>query len=145
MQNFFWPGMFIDISRYCTSCSACQKGTPKCRKPKARLVSIPKIEVPFSRVAIDFVGPLAMTEKRDRYILVKMDYAMRYPEAFPMRNQDAESVANALIKVFSRVGVPKEIISDQGSNFVSALISELCKMLKVQKISTTPTILKQTS
>ena len=62
-----------------------------------------------------------------------------------MRNQDAESVANALIKVFSRVGVPKEIISDQGSNFVSALISELCKMLKVQKISTTPTILKQTS
>ena len=53
MQYFFWPGMNIDISRYCMSCSACQKGTPKCRKPKARLVPIPKIEVPFSRVAID--------------------------------------------------------------------------------------------
>ena len=68
---------------------------------------IPKIEVPFSRVAIDFVGPLAMTEKRDRYILVKMDYATRYPEAFSMRNQDAESVAIGMIKMFSRVGVPK--------------------------------------
>ena len=63
-----------------------------------------------------------------------------------MRNQDAESVANALIEMFSRVGVPKEIISDQGSNFMSALISELCKMLKVQKFSTIPIILncKQT-
>ena len=51
-QNFCWPGIYIDISRYCKSCSACQKGTPK-----ARLVPIPPIEVPFSRVAIDCVGP----------------------------------------------------------------------------------------
>ena len=44
-------------------------------------------------------------------------------------------VANALIEMFSRLGVPKEIISDQRSNFMSTLISELFKMLKVQKIS----------
>lgn len=67
-----------------------------------------------------------------------MDYATRFPEAFPMKNQDAESVANALIEMFSRVGFPKEILSDQGTNFMSSLISELCKMLKVRKLSTTP-------
>ena len=61
-----------------------------------------------------------------------------------MRNQDAESIANALKKVFSRVGVPKEIISDQESNLMSALISELCKMLKVQRFQLPPAILKQT-
>ena len=43
-----------------------------------------------------------------------------------MRSQDAESVANALIEMFSRVGVRTEIISDQGRNFMSVLISELC-------------------
>lgn len=66
-----------------------------------------------------------------------MDYATRFPDAFPMKNQDAESVANALIEMFSRVGFPKEILSDQGTNFMSSLISELCKMLKVRKMSTT--------
>ena len=78
------------------SCSACQKGKPKGRTPKARLVSIPTIEVPFSRVTIDFVGPLPTTEKKNRYILICMDYAARYPEACPMRRR----VANALIEMF---------------------------------------------
>ena len=96
-QNFFWPGIHIDISRYCKSYSTCQKGTPKGRTPKARLVPIPPIEVPFSRVAIHFVGPLPMTEKKKRLILVCMDYANRYQEAFPMRSQDSERVANALL------------------------------------------------
>ena len=63
MQHFSGLGMYIDISRYCKSCSACPKGTPK-----ARLVPIPPIEVPFSRVAIDFVGTLQTTEKKNRYI-----------------------------------------------------------------------------
>ena len=47
-------------------------------------------------------------------------------------------VANALIEMVWRLGVPKEIISDQRSNFMFTLISELCKMLKVQKISIFP-------
>ena len=144
MQNFFWPGMYSDISRYCKSCSTYQKGTANGITPKARLVRIPPIDDPFLSVAIDFVGSLPMTEKKNRYILVCVGYATQYPEAFPMRSQDAESVANALIEMFSRVGVRTEIISDQGRNFMSVLISELCKMPKVQKISTTPIILKQT-
>ena len=49
------------------------------------------------------------------YILVCMDYATRYQEAFPMRSQDSEINANALMEMCSRVGVPKEIISGQGS------------------------------
>lgn len=137
MQNFFWQSMNIDIPRYCNSCSICQKVTQKGRTPKAKLVPIPKIDVPFSRVAIDFVGPLPMTEKKPRYILV-WDYASRFPEAFPMKNQDAESVANALIEMFSRVGFSKEILSDQRTNFMSSRLSELNKMLKVRKLSTTP-------
>ncbi|XP_062589077.1 uncharacterized protein LOC134250727 [Saccostrea cucullata] len=130
MQHFFWPGMYIDISRFCKSCSICQKGTPKGRTPKAPLIPIPPIEEPFSRIAIDFVGPLPLTEKKNRYILVCMDYSTRYPEAFPLKNQEAETVANTLIELFSRVGVPNEILSDQGTNFMSTLMTELCKLLQ---------------
>ncbi|XP_062594005.1 uncharacterized protein LOC134255486 [Saccostrea cucullata] len=138
MQHFFWPGMYIDISRFCKSCSICQKGTPKGRTPKAPLIPIPPIEEPFSRIAIDFVGPLPLTEKKNRYILICMDYSTRYPEAFSLKNQEAETVANTLIELFSRVGVPNEILSDQGTNFMSTLMTELCKLLQVRKLTTTP-------
>ena len=47
------------------------------------------------------------------------DYATRYPEAVPLKSIDAESVTEELIKVFARVGVPREIVTDQGANFTS--------------------------
>ncbi|KAL5019661.1 hypothetical protein ScPMuIL_002553, partial [Solemya velum] len=105
---------------------------------KAPLVPIPHMEEPFSRIAIDFVGPLPLTERKNRYILVCVDYATRYPEAFALSNQNAETVAECLVSLFSRVGVPKEILSDQGSNFMSDLMKELCRLLSIKKLSSTP-------
>ena len=70
MQHFYWPGIFKDVSRYCKSCPDCQKGTAKGRIHKVPLVSVPTIEEPFKRVAIDFVGPLPLTDAKNRYILV---------------------------------------------------------------------------
>ena len=55
------------------------------------------------------------------YILVICDYTTRYPEAVPLKSIDAESVAEELIKVFARVGVPREILTDQGANFTSQI------------------------
>ena len=87
---------------------------------------------------MDIVGPLPRSEKGNRYVLVVCDYATRYPEAVPMRQIDAASVADELIKIFSRVGVPQEILTDQGSNFTSQLLAELYRMLHVKPIRTTP-------
>ena len=55
-----------------------------------------------------------------------------------MKHVDASSVAEELIKVFSRVGVPREILTDQGTNFTSRLLIELYRMLHIQPIRTTP-------
>ncbi|KAL5013072.1 hypothetical protein ScPMuIL_011623 [Solemya velum] len=137
LQCFFWPGIFIDVANYCKSCPECQKGKSKGIQ-KAPLVPIPHMEEPFSRIAIDFVGPLPLTERKNRYILVCVDYATRYPEAFALCNQNAETVAECLVSLFSRVGVPKEILSDQGSNFMSDLMKELCRLLSIKKLSSTP-------
>ena len=71
-------------------------------------------------------------------ILVICDYATRYPEAIPLRSIDAEHIAEELIKVFSRVGVPKEILTDQGSNFTSQLLAEVYRLLQIQPIKTSP-------
>jgi hypothetical protein len=61
IQHFFWPAIFNDISDYCRSCPDCQIGSAKGRVPRAPLISIPPMDEPFQRIALDFVGPLPMT------------------------------------------------------------------------------------
>jgi transposase InsO family protein len=58
-------------------------------------------------------------------------YATSYPGAIPLKNQEAETVADALISMFSRVGVPKELLTDQGSNFMLDLIKQVLMVLFV--------------
>ena len=65
-----------------------------------------------------------------------MDYATRYPEAIPLRNVSSKVVADALIQYFSRVGIPDELVSDQGSNFLGYLKTQLYEQLGISKIRT---------
>lgn len=87
---------------------------------------------------MDVVGPLERSKAGHRYILVICDYATRYPEAFPLRNTKARQVANSLIQLFSRVGVPKEILTDQGTNFTSKILRQVYSLLGIRGIKTTP-------
>ena len=64
---------------------------------------------------MDVVGPLDKSRAGHKYILVICDYATRYPEAFPLRNTKSRQVANSLIQLLTRVGIPREIITDQGN------------------------------
>mgnify|MGYP000091361383 CR=1 FL=1 len=105
---------------------------------KAPLISLPIIDVPFSRISMDVVGPLERSRAGHRYILVLCDYATRYPEAFPLRNTKARQVANCLIQLFSRVGIPKEVLTDQGTNFTSRSLKQVYSMLGIRGIRTTP-------
>lgn len=94
---------------------------------------------PFERIAMDLVGPLKKSRRGNRYILTIVDYATRYPEAIALPSTEAERIAKELIKVFSRVGIPEEILTDQGANFiVSTLLQELYVLLHVRRIRTSP-------
>ncbi|KAM7133958.1 uncharacterized protein RBU57_017819 [Macrochelys suwanniensis] len=85
--------------------------------------SLPIREEPFQKVAMNRVGPLSRaTRSGKKYILVVVDFATRYPEAVPLFSIEGDTVANALLTIFSRVGFPKEVLIDQGSNFMSALL-----------------------
>ena len=66
------------------------------------------------------------------------DYATRYPEAFALKFVDAENVTEALMTMFLRVGVPKEILTNQGTNFTSKLLADLYHLLQVKTMKTSP-------
>ena len=102
------------------------------------MISMPVIELPFQRIAMDIVGPLPRTQRGNRFILTVCDYATRYPEAIAMPSTEAPRVARELVKLFSHVGIPDEILTDQGANFMSTLLEEMYQLLHIKKIRTTP-------
>ena len=136
---FYWPGIQGDVTRYCKSCDVCQKTVNKGSVPKVPLEKMPLIDKPFKRVAIDLVGPIGPpSEDGHRYILTLVDFATRYPEAVPLKNIDTETVAEALVDIFSRLGVPEEILSDLGTQFVSECMKEVTRLLSIKQLTTTP-------
>lgn len=91
--DFVWPGMSGDIRRYCQTCDICQRAVPKGKVPKATLISMPLVDQPFEKVAVDIIGPMIpCSERGHRYVLVMVDYATRYPEATVLKDIRAETV-----------------------------------------------------
>ena len=136
LQRFYWPTLYHDVAEYCQSCPPCQKSSSRAVK-RAPLVPLPIIDTPFKRIAMDIIGPLPRSKSGKKYILVVCDYATRYPEAIPLKTIDAAQIAEELLQLFARVGIPEEILTDQGSNFTSQLLMEIYSMLHVHPIRTT--------
>ncbi|XP_068205216.1 uncharacterized protein [Palaemon carinicauda] len=91
------------------------------------------------RVSVDIIGKIhPPSEKGHQFILTMMDHASRYPDAVPLKNIDSESVAEALVDMFSRVGVPEEILSDLGTQFTSDCMKEVARLLSMRQLTTTP-------
>ena len=119
-RHFYWPTLFSDVAEYCRRCPECQR-TTKGSQHKIPLIPLPVMQEPFETIAMDIIGPLPRSRRGNQCILVVCDYATRYPEAMALWKVDAGSVVEQLIQLFSRVGIPREILSDQGTNFMSQL------------------------
>uniref|UniRef100_A0A8K9XER4 Integrase catalytic domain-containing protein n=1 Tax=Oncorhynchus mykiss TaxID=8022 RepID=A0A8K9XER4_ONCMY len=85
---------------------------------------------------MDLVGPLPKSARGHEYILVVIDYATKFPEAIPLRNMLSKGISKELFMMFSRVGLPKTILTDQGTPFMSRLMKDLCRLYQVQQICT---------
>ena len=87
---------------------------------------------------MDVFGPLNRTKVCNKYILVLMDYATELPEAFALRNVTAETIVNCLIEATARIVVPQEMLTDNGSNFMSKVMKKYCSMTGIKQIRTSP-------
>uniref|UniRef100_A0A8C5PP86 Gypsy retrotransposon integrase-like protein 1 n=1 Tax=Leptobrachium leishanense TaxID=445787 RepID=A0A8C5PP86_9ANUR len=138
-RAFFWPRLSEDTREYCRTCPVCQKTGKAGDHPKAPLHPMPIIQEPFSRVAVDIIGPLPRPSATGkRYILTVVDYATRYPEAVALANIQADTVADALLRVLTRVGFPREILSDQGTQFTAELTQQLWRLCGVKALHSAP-------
>ena len=133
--HFHWPRLAKEVTSYCRSCDVCQR-LGKGQKPApAPLIPLPLISQPFTRVAMDIVGPLPTCSKSgNRFILTVLDLATHYPEAIALPGHTAMQVAQALSQVFSHFGFPDEILSDQGSDFMSDLMQIFLHDFKITQL-----------
>ena len=102
-------------------------------------IQLHQVGAPLERVAMDILGPLPPTRQSIRYILVIMDYLTKWPEAYALPNQEAEFVAQAFGEGFvCRHGITEEVHTEQGGNFESELLKQVCSLLSIRKTRTTP-------
>ncbi|GFN97038.1 reverse transcriptase [Plakobranchus ocellatus] len=136
IQNqFYWPGMYREINKNVKSCHICQKCSKKGpATSRAPLQKMPVITTPFHRLAIDLVGPLAKSDRGHSFILTVVDVATRWVEAVAVKETTTEMVAEALLTIYARLGIPKEILSDHGPQFISDLMNQVCRLIGIKHV-----------
>ena len=97
------------------------------RKETLRLLNEYIVGTPMERIALDILAPLPVTLQGSKYILVISDYFTKWTECYVISNQEATTVADKLVNEFiSQFGVPRQLHSDQATNFESNVMAEIC-------------------
>jgi len=136
-QRFFWMKMRSDVEIFCKQCIKCASRSRRSRKMKASMKQY-IVGEPLERVGMDIMGPLPCSDYGNKYVLVVADYFTKWLTAIPIANQEAATVASHFVEKFVSVfGVPKQLHTDQGTNFQSRLFRELCEVLGIDKTRTT--------
>ena len=123
------------MARFCKSCDICQRTIRKGCVTKDSLGKLPLIDTPFKPVSVQLVRPIEPRSDK-KSILTMMDYATRYPEAVVLPSIETERAAEALIAIFSRVGIPIEMLIEHESRVTIEVMNEVSRLLSLQQLTT---------
>jgi hypothetical protein len=134
-KEVYWQGMIRDIKQFVGSCETCQRF--KSHNPQIPTEKMPIPTQPFEDVSMDVVGPVPSSSTGYQYVLVIQDRLSRWLIFVPMRNSSAETIARLFLTEWvCQFGVPKRILTDRGSNFLSHTMKELNSSLGVHHVKT---------
>ena len=136
-RRFYWPGNKKDITRWCHRCREC--GARKPKKNRRAPLQQDTAGMPMERIALDIMGPLPRSNSGNSYILVIGDYFTKWTQAHALPDHTAQTVAKIVVEEWiCKMGVPRTIHSDQGTDFESNLFQEMCRLLNIEKTRTCP-------
>ena len=136
LQRYYWYGLKDDVGLYIQRCDICAADKKPLRPSRAPMGSL-QVGAPGDCIATDYLGPLPVTERGNRYILLFTDHFSKNVEIIPVSDMSTEVCAVRLLNdVISRWGCPLAIHSDQGRTYESKVFKELCRMLEIRKTRT---------
>ena len=138
-DQFYWLTMIADIKHHIKSCPRCLRFKTQTEKAELNpIIAMRSLEL----VHIDYLTiepPANSKSDKDINVLIITDHFTQYAQAHITSSQNAPVVAKTLWNhFFVHYGFPEKILSDQGYNFESLLISELCELTQIKKLKTTP-------
>ena len=136
LNNYYWPKMSTDIERHIIECETCQKN----KRPKqSRYGLLQPIEVSkvFERVHIDIIGPIKTSEKGNRYIITAIDAFSRWAMVRARPEVHASDIIEFIEEeIICQHGVPEQIVSDNGTQFVSRAFDSFVTKLGIKHSKT---------
>ena len=135
-QRYHWKSMDRDVSKFIKNCSKCQKNKSHNAKQPMRMTSTANFA--FEKVFLDLVGPLLPDASGNQYILTTQCDLTKFVTATPIKDKSTKAVAKAFVEnVVLNYGVPRQILTDRGTEFMSTLFQDICKLLQVEKLNST--------
>ena len=137
-QRFWWPQMRQHVEKKVELCIPCAARRTAGKRRTAELQPM-QVGTRFNTVAADILGPVTKGGKtKCKYVLAMTDLFTKYVKTVPLKDLDAKEVANSLVENWVlRFGVPDVLHTDQGTNFNSDLMKEVCSLLQIDKSRTT--------
>ncbi|CAN6440133.1 unnamed protein product [Victoria cruziana] len=136
-SGFYWPSLHKDAYMFCKQCVRCQQMGSISRRNSMPLTPILVVDV-FDVWGIDFMGPFPPSFEF-LYILVAVDYVLKWVEAVATRTNDHKVVLKFIKhNIFSRFGVPRVMISDGGKYFRNIQVASLLTKYSVYHRIATP-------
>ena len=126
-ELYWWRSMDTHVEESIKTCSVCQRSDKSARTYIAPLSPIDFPKEPWHTLAMDIVGPLETLPQDCRFAVTLIDLYSKWPEVMFCSKVTSETVINFLKTIFSKEGLPEEIITDNGSQFVSGNTEKFLK------------------
>uniref|UniRef100_A0A2N9IBY4 RNA-directed DNA polymerase n=1 Tax=Fagus sylvatica TaxID=28930 RepID=A0A2N9IBY4_FAGSY len=137
-QGYWWPYMQKDAVDYVRKCDKCQRFSHSVHQPAGELQPLVS-PWPFAQWGMDLVGPLPKATGNRRWLIVATDYFTKWVEAEPLANiRDRDSIKFVWKNIITRFGIPKTIISDNGTQFTSKPFTKYCSELGIKNVYSSP-------
>jgi len=135
-KEYYWKNMMKQIEEYIKKCLPCIRNNsmiPLNHPAKATI-----IRNLFDRIAMDISGGFPESKNGYTKILIIVEYLSKLIKVYALKTKSAEEIAEKLWLWITTYGPPKEILTDQGTEFLNNVIEKMINKIGVERRITSP-------